>query len=92
MSMMSIILVLICLFVIRTQSQWALRQYIIKKDIFTGFKVGEFSVYDQSENHLLYRSESRYALTQAADIYVYPGKQLVASIRNKWSPWSKILI
>jgi hypothetical protein len=59
-----------CLFVIRTQTQWALRQYIIKKDLFTGFKAREFSIYD---HHLLYRLQSRYALTQGADLYVYPG-------------------
>jgi hypothetical protein len=92
MSRISIILVLICLFSPKTQSQWALRQYVMEKDFFTGLKSGEFSVYDQSERNLLYRLESRYAITQRAELYAYPGKQIIASIRNTWSPWSKILL
>jgi hypothetical protein len=92
MSTISIILVIICLSLARTQSQWALRKYIIEKDFFTGFKAGEFSIYDQSSKNLVYRLESRYAVTQRSELYAYPGRQLVASIRNSWSPWSKTLI
>ena len=83
---------LLCLFLTRTQSQRTPRQYIIEKDFFTGLKAGEFSVYDQSGKNLLYRLESRYAVTQRAELYAFPGKQLVASLRNSWSPWSKISI
>lgn len=90
MSMSLSILVLFCLFFTKTQSQWAIRQYIIEKDFFSGIKAGEFSVFDQSGRNLLYRLESRYAVTQTAALYAYPGKQMVASIRNIWSPWSKI--
>jgi len=90
MSMISIILVLSCLLFTKTQSQWAFRQYVIEKDFFTGFKAGEFSVYDQSEKNLLYRLESSYAITQTAQLYAYPGKQMVGSIRNTWSPWGTI--
>ncbi|CAF3398335.1 unnamed protein product [Rotaria sp. Silwood1] len=74
-------------FIRKTQSQQAFREYIIKKDFFSGFKAGEFSIYDQSSNTLLYRLESRYGITQTADLYAYPGKQMVASIRNLWSPF-----
>jgi len=88
--MISIILVLSFLFFTKTQCQWALRQYVIEKDFFTGFKAGEFSVYDQSEKNLLYRLESSYAITQTAQLYAYPGKQMVGSIRNTWSPWGTI--
>ncbi len=88
----SIIIVLICLFLTQTQSQWGSRQYVIEKDFFTGLKAGEFSIYDQSGRNLLYRLESRYAVAQRLELYAYPGKQLVASLRNSWSPWSKISI
>jgi hypothetical protein len=91
MSTISIILLLIiCLFFARTQTQQALRQYVIEKDFFTGFKSGEFSIYDQSGRNLLYRIESQYAITQTVALYAYPRKQMVATIRQTWSPWSKI--
>ena len=89
MAMLSIVAALSFCFFAGTRSQWALRQYFIQKDFFTGIKAGEFSIYDQSRTNLLYRLESRYGLTQTAELYAYPGKQLVASIRNLWSPWSK---
>jgi hypothetical protein len=92
MATISIIFLVICLFFTKTQSQWGVRQYVIEKDFLSGFKAGEFSVYDQSERNLLYRLESRYAITQTSELYAYPGKQMVASLRNIWSPWSKILI
>jgi hypothetical protein len=82
MSTISVILIPICLFFTRTQSQWVLRQYRIEKDFFSGLKAGEFSVYDQSGKNLLYRLESRYAVTQTSELYAYPSKQMVASIRN----------
>ncbi|CAF1075586.1 unnamed protein product [Rotaria sordida] len=71
----------------KIQTQQILRQYTIKKDFFGGFKAGEYSIYDQSGNILLFRFESRYGFTQTAQLYAYPGKQMVASIRNNWSPW-----
>ena len=89
MSRLSIVIFLSFCFFARTQSQWAVRQYLVEKDFFTGIKAGEFSIYDQSGRTLLFRLESRYAFTQTAELYAYPGKQLVASIRNIWSPWSK---
>ena len=92
MSTIWIICVLIYLCLARIQSQFPVRQYVVTKDFFTGLKAGEFSVYDQSGKNLLYRLESRYALTQTAELYAYPGKQLVASIRSIWLSWSKIFI
>ncbi|CAF2549784.1 unnamed protein product [Rotaria sp. Silwood2] len=87
MSTNSFILVFICLLCARTQSQQAYRQYLIKKDFFSGFKAGEFSIYDQSANTLLFRLESRFDVTQNAELYAYPGKRMVASMKNLWSPW-----
>jgi hypothetical protein len=92
MATISIIFLAICLFFAKTQSQWAVRQYVIEKDFFSRFKAGEFSVYDQSGRNLVCRLESHYAITQTAELYAYPRKQMIASIRNIWSPWSKILI
>ena len=62
-------------------------QYLIEKDFFTGVKAGEFSVYDPSRRNLLNWLESRYAITQTVELYAYPRKQRVPSIRNAWSPW-----
>jgi hypothetical protein len=92
MPMISIFLVLISLCFVSTHRQWVLRRYRIEKDLFTGIKAGEFSVYDQSGRHLLYRIESRYAITQTAELYTYPSKQIVASIRNTWSPLRKDIL
>ena len=90
MSTNSIFLVLICLFLTRTQSQRPFRQYVIEKDLFSGFKAGEFSIYDQSGKILLYRLESQFSFTQKAKLYAFPSKQMVASIRNVGSSLSKI--
>ena len=72
-----------------TQCQWTLRQYLIEKDFFNGFKAGEFSIYDLSTNRLLYRFETRYAFTQMADLLAEPNQQKVATIQHIWSPWRK---
>jgi hypothetical protein len=92
MPIISIFLVLISLCFASTHRQWALRRYRIEKDLFTGIKAGEFSVYDQSGRNLLYRLESRYAITQTAELYTYPSKQIIASIRNTWSPLRKDIL
>jgi len=90
MPTISIFLVLLSLCFARTDRQWPLRRYRIEKDFFTGVKAGEFSVYDEYGRNLLYRFESRYAITQTGELYTYPSKQIVASIQNTWSPLSKI--
>ena len=79
----------LCLLLTRARSQLLLRQYRIEKDFFTGFKAGEFSVYDQWGRTLLFRLESIYAFTQSSDLSAYPTRQVIASLTNAWSPWSK---
>lgn len=90
MSINSVLIIFICLGYSGIYSQQTFRQYVIKKDFFTGLKSGEFSIYDQSGNNLIYRIESRYGFMQSAEVYSYPGKRLVASIKNNWYLWSKI--
>lgn len=89
LTMMSSILFILLFLFTTTQCQWTLRQYLIDKDFFNGFKAGEFSIYDASGNRLIYRFETQYAFTQMADLYAYPNQQKVASIQHIWSPWRK---
>ena len=89
MPRISVFLVLIFLCLGTTHRQWALRRYRIEKDFFVGIKAGEFSIYDHSGRTLLFRLESRYAITQTAELFTYPNKQLIASIRKSLSPFRK---
>jgi hypothetical protein len=59
------------------------RQYFIQKDIFSGFKAAEFSVFDTSEKNIHYRLESNYGLTQKVKLIAYPSKQEVGRLRSK---------
>ncbi len=60
-----------------------LRQYVIRRDFFTGFKAGEFSVYDTSEKHVYYRIESKYDILQNLKVIAYPSKQEVGRLKAK---------
>jgi hypothetical protein len=35
---------------------------LIKKDFFSGYKLGQFSIFDPTKNRLLYRIESYYKI------------------------------
>ncbi|CAF5181296.1 unnamed protein product, partial [Rotaria magnacalcarata] len=88
MSTKSIIILLIGLFLCtRIQSQQAFREYVAKKDFFNGLKSGEFSIYDQSNRNLLFRLESRYGFLQKAELFAYPQRQIVGSIKNNFVMW-----
>jgi hypothetical protein len=89
MPTISVFLILLSFCFATTHRQWALRRYRIEKDFFFGLKAGEFSFYDQSGRSLLYRLESRYAITQTAELLAYPNKQIIASIRKTLSPFCK---
>jgi len=60
-----------------------IQQYVIRKDFFTGFKAGEFSVYDTNEKQLYYRIESNYDIMQNIKIIAYPSKQEVGRLEAK---------
>ncbi|CAF1436002.1 unnamed protein product [Rotaria sp. Silwood1] len=59
------------------------REYVIKKDFFTGVKAGEFSVYDRTGKNLQYRIESRYNALHSVELVAYPSKQVIARLKNQ---------
>ncbi|CAF1003730.1 unnamed protein product [Rotaria sp. Silwood1] len=59
------------------------REYVIKKDFFTGVKAGEFSVYDRTGKNLQYRIESRYNALHSVELVAYPSKQAIARLKNQ---------
>ena len=59
------------------------RVYLISKDFFTGYKGDEFSIYDSTKKHLLYRIESNYAIGQKIKIVNRSTKQIIAMLRNR---------
>jgi hypothetical protein len=63
--------------------QNAIREYVIHKDVFSGFKAAEFSVFDTSEKNMYYRVESNYGLTQNVKVIAYPSKQEVGQLEAK---------
>ncbi len=62
-----------------------IRQYVIRKDFFIGFKAGEFTVYDTSEKNIQYRIESDYGITQNVRLIAHPSKQLVGRLQAKFT-------
>ena len=60
-----------------------IRQYVIRRDFFSNFKAGEFSVYDTNEKHLYYRIESKYFPLQNVELIAYPSKQTVGKLQAK---------
>ncbi|UJR29808.1 hypothetical protein I4U23_017352 [Adineta vaga] len=63
----------------------SIRRYFIQKDYFTGFKLGEFSIFDSSKKDLLFRIESLYTFGGKIQIINNSSKQVVAELRNKLS-------
>jgi hypothetical protein len=63
--------------------QNALRQYVIRRDFFTGLKAPEYTVYDRSEKRVYYRIESMYGLLHNIKVIAYPSKQEVARVEGK---------
>jgi hypothetical protein len=60
-----------------------IREYVIRKDFFSGLKAGEFSVFDTSEKHVYYRIESSYGLMQNLKVISQPSKQEVGRLQAK---------
>ncbi|CAF3839249.1 unnamed protein product [Rotaria sp. Silwood1] len=59
------------------------REYVVKKDFITGFKAGEFSIYDQTGKNFQYRVESRYNAAHSVELVAYPSKQVIARLKNQ---------
>ncbi|CAF0888190.1 unnamed protein product [Adineta steineri] len=60
------------------------RSYAIKKDFFRGAKANEFTILDSTKKQPQYRIESRYGLLQNAELVVYPSKQPIAKLQQKF--------
>ncbi|CAF1126410.1 unnamed protein product [Adineta steineri] len=60
------------------------RSYVIKRDFFRGAKANEFTILDPSKKQPQYRIESRYGLLQNAELVVYPSKQPIAKLQQKF--------
>lgn len=60
--------------------QTALRSYVIRRDLFHGIKASEYSVYDETEQKLLYRMETKLSLLQKLELFSYPSKTLVGRL------------
>ncbi|CAF4544572.1 unnamed protein product, partial [Rotaria sp. Silwood2] len=58
---------------------------IIKKDFLSGVKSAEFSVYDEKEQQLKYRIESRLLPKHNNKIVAYPSKKVIAKLTGQWS-------
>lgn len=65
------------------ESTSPIRQYVIRRDFFSNFKAGEFSVYDTNEKHLYYRIESKFSPLQNIELIAYPSKQTVGKLQAK---------
>ncbi len=61
-----------------------IRKYAIHRDIFSGFKAAEFTVFDTSEKHVHYRIESDYGITQNVKVIEYPSKQEVGRLQARF--------
>ena len=59
------------------------RTYLIKKDLVSGLKGGEFTIYDSTGKNLQYRMESKFGVTHDVHVYAMPAKQLVARLKAK---------
>jgi hypothetical protein len=54
----------------------------MEKDFFNGFKLAEFSVFDSSEKHLLYRIESYYVVGGKIQLIDISSKQIIGKLTN----------
>jgi hypothetical protein len=79
-------LLLICTIFVYVSPQDAIRQYIIRKDSFSGIKSGEFSIYDTTEQNMHYRIESEFNLLQSIKVVAYPSKQIVGRLEAQLKP------
>ncbi|CAF1165938.1 unnamed protein product [Adineta steineri] len=59
------------------------RTYLIKKDFISGFKGGEFTVYDSNGKIRQYRMESKFGITHDVNVHTLPSKKLLAKLKAK---------
>ena len=57
--------------------------YVIRRDIFSGLKAPEYTIYDASEKQVLYRLESDFGFTQGVRVLRQPSKEEVGRLKEK---------
>ncbi len=59
-----------------------IRSYFIKKDSSNVFKLGEFSIFDSSQNHLFYRIKSYYAVGGELKLIDVSSNKAIGQLKN----------
>ena len=59
------------------------RTYLVKKDFLSGFKGGEFTIYDSAGKSRQYRMESKFGLAHDVRIFSLPSKKVLARLKAK---------
>jgi hypothetical protein len=85
-------IVLIFVLIVQIESRRNLRDYIVSHNYSSGLTREEFAVYDPVENNVICRLQSLgNVFNRLTNLVSYPSRQRIASIRNVWSPFCKIL-
>lgn len=77
-----LLLVIVIFYYVHPQN--VVQQYGIRKDLFSGIKSGEYSVFDNTGKILEYRIESTYSVLQNIRVIAYPSKQEVGRLKAKF--------
>ena len=64
-------------------SDVAQRQYLVKADLFRGFKGSQYSIYDKSGKNLLYRMESGFKILQNVQLVTHPDKVVIGKLQAR---------
>jgi hypothetical protein len=59
-----------------------LRRYYIKKDFFSGLKLGQFSIFDSTQKNLLYRLKSYYKIGGKLELIDQSSKKVIGNLTN----------
>jgi len=63
-------------------SSTVLRRYYIKKDFFSGLKLGQFSIFDSTQKNLLYRLKSYYKIGGKLELIDQSSKKVIGNLTN----------
>ncbi|CAF4382435.1 unnamed protein product [Rotaria magnacalcarata] len=61
------------------------KKYYIRKDLISGMKAGEYSIYDPKGQTIQYRIESHLSFGQNIDLISYPSKKLVGKLKQQYA-------
>ena len=65
------------------QSNTPIKEYLVRRDAFSGFKAAEYSVYDKDKKHLYYRIESKVSILQNVELRAQPSKKVIGRLNAK---------